>query len=66
MEKNGMKRFAIRALVVIVFTLVIYFGLALLSGISTQNTEKKNSARTFHGPVGAPYVKGPTSSPPAP
>ena len=58
------KHFVIRTLIVILLALVIYFGLILISGISMRHEEKRSGTQTFHGPTGAPYIKGPTSSPP--
>ncbi len=59
-----MKYFIFRALVVIILALVIYFGLTLFSGIFMQRGTQGNESQRLPGPVGTPYVKGPTGPPP--
>ncbi len=60
-----MKRFIIKILVVIVLALVIYLGLVLFSAPLHAPGDREGTIESgFKGPVGSPYVKGPTSSPP--
>lgn len=60
-----MKRLTAKILVVIILALVIYLGLALFSAtLHAPSDERGTENREFKGPMGDPYVKGPTSSPP--
>ncbi|GEM_PF-3099251 len=61
-----MKRLIIKILIVIVLALVVYFGLVFFSAtLEAPDNGRGAEDRGFQGPVGDPYVRGPTSSPPA-
>ncbi len=64
-NEGAMKRLGTKVIIVIVLALVIYLGLVLFSApLQAPNNGEGMKNQEFRGPVGDPYVKGPTSVPP--
>lgn len=70
MEKSKFFLIMFLAIAVVVAGLIYYSysrksGIFINGGEKSQKREEKQQDASFHGPTGAPYIKGPEGPPPS-